>query len=459
MDIKDYIVSARASGQSDIEIRQALLGVGWPEDKINEAFGNFSSPKKSRKKLFAIIFGIVIIIVLLILLFGGFSKNADAPTINSVTITENAGAENYKVGDSVRVNVAFSEKVTVTGKPYITLNIEGNDRNAGYTSGSGSLDLIFSYTITSGDGDINSNEISIKPNSLFLNGGAIRSDSNNDAIITYGAGVGQSSTGDVKSSTSSKYRPGIAMDNFKFTSMNILFTEGEVKDVTPENVDLFFTGLNIDSLKQDWSLYENYYFYGKDEKRFGFSNSDVNLNPYINPIKPTTREPAPALGHITYVDLEKEKELGCVALNGCSEEKGYSMILGFTEYRYEIQDKTTFKKTAFGKELECFKDAESYEKYGWIEFTCLDDNGFDVIRARFDFEDGVARSIWSSVALLYDIRTLNALEKSFVTTPSKISISNNEYDSLDVEFAKKTIISETGALAENVNVESLTPVI
>ncbi|GEM_PF-5893910 len=349
MDLKEYVASARASGQSDFAIRQALSNSGWPDDKINEVLGsNTGSSGSSHKKLFIII-GVVVLIALLIFLLGG-SKD----------------------------------------------------------------------------------------------------DSADD----------KTSAGDTQS-TSTKYRPGIPIDDFKFTSINVLFTDDEVKDVTPENVDLFFTGLNVDNLKQDWSLYENYYFSGKDEKRFGFSNSDANLNPYINPVKTSNREPKPELGHITYIDLSQEMELECVALNGCTKEKGYSMVNGFSEYKYEIDEKTTFKKTAFGKELKCFKNSDSYEKHSYIEFICVDDKGFDVINSRIEFDKTTskAKGIFSYVALIYDIRPLNSEEKSFVTRPSKISISNNEYDSLDVEFAKKTIISETGALESNVVIKSLKPVV
>ena len=47
----------------------------------------------------------------------------------------NPGTDNtYAAGDTITVSLTFSEAVTVTGKPYVTLDIDGQPRNATYTS-------------------------------------------------------------------------------------------------------------------------------------------------------------------------------------------------------------------------------------------------------------------------------------------------------------------------------------
>ncbi|MFN8720107.1 MAG: beta strand repeat-containing protein, partial [Rhodospirillales bacterium] len=64
-----------------------------------------------------------------------------APTVASIAVANGA----YNEGDSVSVTVAFSEAVTVTGTPQLTLDI-GGGRTANYASGSGTDALVFTYT-------------------------------------------------------------------------------------------------------------------------------------------------------------------------------------------------------------------------------------------------------------------------------------------------------------------------
>ncbi|WP_221405252.1 hypothetical protein, partial [Roseivirga seohaensis] len=96
--------------------------------------------------------------------------SAVAPTVTSVNSSTNNGA--YKVGDAVAVTVTFSELVTVTGIPQITLETGATDRAADYTSGSGSNTLTFNYTVQSGD--VSADLDYVATNSLTLNGGTIK---------------------------------------------------------------------------------------------------------------------------------------------------------------------------------------------------------------------------------------------------------------------------------------------
>lgn len=103
-----------------------------------------------------------------------------APTVSSVTASTANGT--YKVGDVVSIQVNFSETVTVTGTPQLTLETGTTDRTINYSSGSGTSTLTFSYTIQSGD---NSSDLDyVATNSLSLNGGTIRDAATNNATLT-----------------------------------------------------------------------------------------------------------------------------------------------------------------------------------------------------------------------------------------------------------------------------------
>ena len=108
------------------------------------------------------------------------------PTVSTVAITSNPGSDNtYATGDTITVSLTFSEAVTVTGKPYVTLDIGGQPRNAAYTgAGSATGQILFGYTVLVGDRDTDG--VSVLANSLTLNGGTIQStDDSTDATLTH----------------------------------------------------------------------------------------------------------------------------------------------------------------------------------------------------------------------------------------------------------------------------------
>ena len=125
-------------------------------------------------------------------------------TVRSVAITSDPGSDNtYGVGDTIEVNVTFSESVSVprwfgsggvVRMPRLELNIGGVTKSArtherGNITGTA---LVFSYTVQDGDNDANG--ISIGANALTLKyGGTIR-DANgiccpggNNADLTHSA--------------------------------------------------------------------------------------------------------------------------------------------------------------------------------------------------------------------------------------------------------------------------------
>ena len=65
------------------------------------------------------------------------------PLVSSVSSSTSDGA--YNAGDTVMVTITFSENVTVTGTPQLTLETGATDAVLDYLSGSGSATLVFRY--------------------------------------------------------------------------------------------------------------------------------------------------------------------------------------------------------------------------------------------------------------------------------------------------------------------------
>ena len=106
--------------------------------------------------------------------------DSTAPTVSSVSSSTSNGT--YKVGDSISVQVNFSEVVNVTGTPQLTLETGSSDQVLNYASGSGSSTLTFSYTVQAGD---NSADLDyIGTSALALNSGTIRDAASNNATLT-----------------------------------------------------------------------------------------------------------------------------------------------------------------------------------------------------------------------------------------------------------------------------------
>ena len=105
------------------------------------------------------------------------------PTIESVAVTSDPGEDGgYAIGDEIQVGLTFSEAVTVTGAPQLTLDVGGRSRTAEYSEGSTTTRLLFTHTVAAGDEDTDG--IAVVANSLALNGGAIRAGST-DAALTH----------------------------------------------------------------------------------------------------------------------------------------------------------------------------------------------------------------------------------------------------------------------------------
>ena len=121
------------------------------------------------------------------------ARRAIAPVqakVSQVAITSLPVNGAYTPGQTVQVTVTFDPTVMVDmseGTPAITLDVGVEDREAAYTSGSdtadGTTELVFEYTIATGDSD--SDGIHIDADALSTGGGTIRRSSGLDALLAH----------------------------------------------------------------------------------------------------------------------------------------------------------------------------------------------------------------------------------------------------------------------------------
>ena len=103
----------------------------------------------------------------------------------SISSTPANTTSGYAEGETIQVRIGFGESVSVTGTPYLVLDIAGAARRAAYASGSGTNYLNFEYTVQTGDFD--SNGLSLCSSRVLdpgcgrisLNGGRISAQSDN----------------------------------------------------------------------------------------------------------------------------------------------------------------------------------------------------------------------------------------------------------------------------------------
>ena len=72
-----------------------------------------------------------------------------APTVSGVSSTTAAGS--YTTDQAISIQVTFTEAVTVSGTPQLTLETGSSDAVVDYASGSGGTTLTFTYTVSSSE--------------------------------------------------------------------------------------------------------------------------------------------------------------------------------------------------------------------------------------------------------------------------------------------------------------------
>ena len=108
-----------------------------------------------------------------------------APAVSAVSITSSpASGATYGAGETISVRVGFTLPVTVTGQPSLSLGIGGLTRVAGYSSGSETRALVFTYVTKATDADTDG--IGVPAAGLTLSGGTIQSAAGTNAALGLG---------------------------------------------------------------------------------------------------------------------------------------------------------------------------------------------------------------------------------------------------------------------------------
>ena len=114
------------------------------------------------------------------------TPDTTSPTVSSLAITSNPGGDQiYAAEDEIEVTVTFSETVVVTRTPRMRLRVGSRNRTAGYLRGSGAAALVFSYEMALGDEDTDG--VSIAAGRIDRNGGTIKDEADNDAVLDHEA--------------------------------------------------------------------------------------------------------------------------------------------------------------------------------------------------------------------------------------------------------------------------------
>lgn len=103
-----------------------------------------------------------------------------APSVNGITSLTADGE--YATGSVIRLQVSFDEAVEVTGTPVLLMGTGDNISVARFSSGSGTQELVFEYTVQPGDEAPDLDVLSAS--ALQLNGGTIKDLSGNAAVLT-----------------------------------------------------------------------------------------------------------------------------------------------------------------------------------------------------------------------------------------------------------------------------------
>jgi hypothetical protein len=154
--------------------------------------------------------------------------DTSAPTVSSVASTKTNGT--YGIGEVIDITVEFTENVTVTGTPQLTLETGATDAVVNYSSGSGSQTLTFQYTVasphTASDLDYQST------GALALNSGTIQDGSANDATLTLASPGAANSLGSNKALVIDTTLATVS--NVTSAKSNGSYTTSEVIDITVE---------------------------------------------------------------------------------------------------------------------------------------------------------------------------------------------------------------------------------
>ena len=99
-----------------------------------------------------------------------------------ISVSSNAIDTTYSIADTIGIAVTFSEAVTVTGTPQLTMETGDSDATVNYTAGTGTNVLTFNYIVANGHSSIDLDYVSTS--ALALNSGTITDAVGNAATLT-----------------------------------------------------------------------------------------------------------------------------------------------------------------------------------------------------------------------------------------------------------------------------------
>ncbi|MYE14193.1 MAG: hypothetical protein F4X99_21535, partial [Gammaproteobacteria bacterium] len=156
---------------------------------------------------------------------------APGPTVTGVAVSStpsldadnNGTPETYGLNGNIEVRLTFSEAVTVTGTPRLTIKMDPNfgEKQADYGRGSGSAALTFVYTVVSPN--VSTQGIAVRENTLELNGGTIRAGSRN-AVLTH-AGLPHDPNHKVDASLTDADAPAFSSASVNGATLALVFDE------------------------------------------------------------------------------------------------------------------------------------------------------------------------------------------------------------------------------------------
>ncbi len=173
-------------GHSERE-RQAVttLAVTSPATSIDHTF-TLGWPRTRFRRAILLAVAVASLSLLEVLQPVRYAEAQTPPKTDGVAVTSDPGEDGgYGLNSEIEVELTFSEGVSVTGTPQLTLDVGGRQRTASYSgAGASTGQLLFTYTVAEGDEDTDG--IAVVANSLVLNGGTIRgTQSSVDASLTH----------------------------------------------------------------------------------------------------------------------------------------------------------------------------------------------------------------------------------------------------------------------------------
>ena len=117
---------------------------------------------------------------------------AAQPEVTGVAVSSRpASGDTYALGETIRIQVTFSEAVAVTGSPRLKIDMDPADWGTKWTtyeSGSGTTELVFAHAVV--EQNSSTQGIAVLENTLELNSGAIKSATTQASADLSHAGLG-----------------------------------------------------------------------------------------------------------------------------------------------------------------------------------------------------------------------------------------------------------------------------